>query len=109
MDDCIQTYGHWSALAIECLNRQFKCNGCRFEQFFSEPRFQCKMKLSVLRIIKNIGYPDDYMPDTKLVDDSHADTENVSKLIQKNCENSFGAQAKFKPLVKLGIFHRRTK
>ena len=52
----------WTQDAVECYKRGCNCNGCFFENFFSgyvnHPRPKCKMKKSVLELVRILGKPD---------------------------------------------------
>lgn len=50
-----RTYRHWSTGAIECYERNCVCKGCPTFDLIGK---QCKMKQSVLSLIRNVGLPD---------------------------------------------------
>lgn len=48
-------YKRWTPAAIECYNRGCICNGCFYNQFFTEKHQKCHMKESVLQLVKDLG------------------------------------------------------
>jgi len=47
----------WTKTAEDCFNRGCKCQGCYFNDFFSNNR-KCQMKLTVLELVRVLGAPE---------------------------------------------------
>lgn len=55
---------YWTPLAKDCYQRNCRCDGCYFNGLFgfTDPVQVCKMKLSVIKLVKQWGLPDDIKP-----------------------------------------------
>lgn len=62
-----RTYRHWSTGAIECYERNCVCKGCPTFDLIGK---QCRMKQSVLSLVKNVGTPDTD-PKQSIIDDEN--------------------------------------
>lgn len=51
------TYKRWSASAVECYLRKATCDGCYYQQFFSDKPYECKMKFAVEQLLEAYGEP----------------------------------------------------
>lgn len=49
----------WTVSAIECFKRGCICNGCYYDDFFKTSYHKCKMKGSVIELVRVFGIPDD--------------------------------------------------
>ena len=47
----------WTPTALECYKRGCNCEGCFYRDFFSGSSQKCKMKASVLELVRVIGTP----------------------------------------------------
>lgn len=65
----------WTQDAVECYKRGCNCNGCFFENYFTNsdyryPKYKqkCRMKYSVLELVRIIGIPEDISGKTIIKD-----------------------------------------
>lgn len=47
----------WTKIAEECYFRGCACRGCYYEEFFLKSNQRCKMKATVLELVKVLGKP----------------------------------------------------
>lgn len=47
----------WTPTAIQCFERGCVCDGCFYEKFFTSQNFNCRMKDSVLELVRERGIP----------------------------------------------------
>ena len=45
----------WSRAAIDCYDRNCVCEGCEYENYFTDKRQQCQMKSAVLALVRTVG------------------------------------------------------
>jgi hypothetical protein len=70
---------HWTPVTLECLERGFNCTGCFYNEFFKRSWREgshdtCRVKASVMKLIRLLGLPKDIQQPTTL-DESEADNE----------------------------------
>ena len=46
----------WTPAAVQCYQRGCVCKGCFYDEFFTADK--CKMKSSVLELVRKLGAPD---------------------------------------------------
>ena len=51
------TFKRWSTSAVECYLRKANCDGCFYQNFFSDRPYGCKMNLAVDQLLDTIGEP----------------------------------------------------
>lgn len=51
-----EIYQRWTPSAIMCWKRGCICKGCIYEKFFISIK-ECRMKSSVIKLVKNFGPP----------------------------------------------------
>lgn len=51
------TVRHWTIDAINCYKRGCVCDECFFKTFFTNKSEKCKMKASVLELVRIFGIP----------------------------------------------------
>ena len=50
----------WTIQAKECYNRGCNCQGCNMQDFkFSSKNQKCRMKCTVIELVRTIGIPED--------------------------------------------------
>jgi len=59
----------WTPTARECFKRGCVCEGCFYKEFFTTSSFQCRMKGSVVELVKKFGVPEDLETKTIIGDD----------------------------------------
>lgn len=47
----------WTPSAIECYQRGCVCSGCFYKEFFGDGANKCRMKTSVLELVRLLGAP----------------------------------------------------
>jgi hypothetical protein len=47
----------WTNSSIMCYNRRCRCDGCFYQLFFKDSEDKCKMKSSVMELVKKLGIP----------------------------------------------------
>lgn len=55
------TFKRWSSSAVECYVRQAKCDGCYYQNFFSDKPYSCKMNLAVDQLLDSLGQPSKHL------------------------------------------------
>ena len=50
-------YYHWTTSAIQCYMRGCVCDGCFYQNFFSDKNHKCQMKIAIMSLIRNNGLP----------------------------------------------------
>ena len=50
-------YCHWTLSAIQCYLRGCVCDGCFYQDFFTDKNQRCQMKNAILNLIRNKGLP----------------------------------------------------
>ncbi len=49
----------WTNAAKDCYLRNCVCRDCYYHAFFNSSPYQCKMKMSVIRLVEEIGLHND--------------------------------------------------
>lgn len=62
-----EIYQRWTTSAIMCWKRGCICKGCIYEKFFISIK-ECRMKSSVIKLVKKFGPPPDLKEKTVLED-----------------------------------------
>lgn len=52
------TQRKWTKTACACYLRGCRCSGCYYEWFFRDSPYKCKMKYTILELIKKFGLPE---------------------------------------------------
>lgn len=60
-------YRRWTEAAVECWKRGCICKGCIYENFFKSIK-KCRMKSSVITLVKKLGPPPNLKEKTILRD-----------------------------------------
>jgi len=47
----------WTNTAVDCYKRNCICTGCLFENYFTDKKQKCQMKIVVNKLIKEFGKP----------------------------------------------------